>query len=573
MVITYKRVLLSGLGFLLLMVAAHPAAAQGPPDQYPSVRASGDADQDGVPDSLDICPAVVYQPGFDWSDCAPMDENPDNDLEPQCKARERVVQTLLSSGVFITHIAFAVVMGDTINFADAFLYVGAGQYQHDPDGINRLYRVGSTTKSITAAAAKVLEESGELSLEDFVNDDDATQVFTGGERSLRHLLSHQGAFKLDSGALHLFCYPGDLEAFWAEADDLVSPHYDSAVYGNLGGGYQYSAFNYSLAGAYMASRTGESFAQILQTQVFDPAGMCTATLDGFRAVDTPIGSAAGVSQSAAMHVGPYINQVSPTDELCEDNFYSSEDLPGDDYTWQNYYVDEADAGARDPAGGVIASVIDMAHFAKALLNSYHDPDGLLSQDGVRDLWGATTDLGCFPDCPYERYYGLGFFTSSQPGELVTQVGHGGSRAGYASAFVLRPEANMAVCVLANADVSTVALSDLAKTILDDAESAAGVGSDGEVSTLKPSMPSIDPNPLATSGTTTIRLSVPRDAGVRLQVFNVGGRLVSTLANQTYCAGEHSVQWRPADDGLAPGAYFIRFSSLGTTNLQKVVIYQ
>ena len=50
---------------------------------------------------------------------------------------------------------------------------------------------------------------------------------------------------------------------------------------------------------------------------------------------------------------------------------------------------------------------------------------------------------------------------------VNQVGHGGARPGYASAFVLRPERNTAVCILANADVSTVAISILAKTILDD----------------------------------------------------------------------------------------------------------
>lgn len=50
---------------------------------------------------------------------------------------------------------------------------------------------------------------------------------------------------------------------------------------------------------------------------------------------------------------------------------------------------------------------------------------------------------------------------------MNQVGHGGSRPGYASAFVLRPERNRAVCILANADVSTVAMSDVAKAILDD----------------------------------------------------------------------------------------------------------
>jgi CubicO group peptidase (beta-lactamase class C family) len=480
---------------------------------------------------------------------------------------------LLTNGMFTTHLAFAVVINGRIHFADAFSYVGEGQYVHDPDGVNRLYRVGSTSKAITSVAAKILEEKGELSLDEFVSDDDATQIHVNGERTLRHLLSHRGAFKTDYGALHLFCYPGDLAEFWTEPDDLVSPHYDSEVYGNLGGGYQYSAFNFSLAGAYMANRTGEAFARILQTQVLDPAGMCTAMLDGFRAARAPIGDNPGVSQTAVMHVGPYINQVSLSDARCEDNFYSSEDLPGDGYTWQIYYLDEAAAEARDPAGGVIASVIDLAHFAVALLESYRGPSGLLSQDGVKDLWGATTDLGCFPNCPYERYYGIGFFTDSQPGMPVTRVGHGGSRPGQASAFVLRPEANMAACVLANADVSTVAMSDLAKTIMNDFQSSASIDSVDGASLLTPRMVSIGPNPLAKDGKVEIRLTVPRDARVWLQAFDVGGRLVSTLADRMYAAGKYDVTWSPTNDGLAQGVYFIRLTSPGAASFQRIVIAQ
>ena len=174
-----------------------------------------------------------------------------------------------------------------------------------------------------------------------------------------------------------------------------------------------------------------------------------------------------MSTAPVMHVGPYINLVSLTDERCEDNFYSSEDLPGDPYSYQYYHLDEADAEARDPAGGVIGSVVDMAHFAEALLASYNGPDGLISQEGVRHLWEETSDLGCHPDCPYERYYGIGFFTNTPPGEPVTQVGHGGSRAGYTSGFVLWPEANLAVSILVDGDASTVELSDLAKAILND----------------------------------------------------------------------------------------------------------
>ena len=537
----------------------------------PAARDVTDTDQDGLPDSVDVCPFVDYDPDFDWSYCGPMDENPENDPQPGCKARERVANLLLTNGRFTTHMAFAVVIDGQLHFADAFSYIGSGQYEHDPGGVHRLYRIGSTSKTVTAVTAKVLEEAGELSLDEFVNDDDATRLFVNGERSLRNLLTHQGAFKTDYGALHLFCYPGDLAAFWREPDDLVSPHYDSEVYGNLGGGYQYSAFNFSLAGAYLSNRTGESFAHLLQTRVFDRTGMCTATLDGARATAAPIGDNAGVSQADVMHVGPYINQVSLTDGRCEDNFYSSEDLPGDDYSWQIYNLDEADAEARDPAGGVIASVIDLAHFAEALLQSYHGPGGLLSPEGIRDLWGATTDLGCFPNCPYERYYGVGFFTDSPPGVPVTQVGHGGSRPGQASGFVLWPEANMAVCVLANADVSTAAMSDLAKTILNDFQSVTGIGSDDEASPTTGPALSIAPNPLPSGGTAAIRFLLQRDAWVRLQAFDVGGRSVGTLANGQRAAGAHEVRWSPSRDGLGPGVYFLRLSSPGSVESRRVVM--
>ncbi len=428
-----------------------------------------DWDEDGLPNVCDGCPSVLFEPGFDWRACAPMDRNPDNDRDPECKARERVLNQLLNRSAFSTHIAFAVVIRDRVHFADAFTYVGQGQYEHDPDGIHRLFRIGSTSKSVTAVAATVLEEEGRLSFDDYVNDDDATRL-EFGQVTLRQLMSHRDAFKVDNGAIHLFCYPRDLTAFWLEPDDRVSPHYDSQPYGNLGGGYNYSAFNYSLAGAYLVTQSRQSFARIVQTRVFDPAGMCTATIDHRRAASVPNGWPAAVAQGPSMIVGPYINLVSQQDERCEDNFYSSEDLPGDPFDWQYYNLDEAAAEPRDPAGGVIASVIDLGHFAASLLDSYHDRGGLISPAGVRRLWERTTDLGCRPNCPYDDYYGIGFFTNALPGRPVTQAAHGGSRPGHASAFVLRPEADLAVSILVNADVSTVTLSNLAKTILDELES-------------------------------------------------------------------------------------------------------
>ena len=427
-----------------------------------------DSDHDGLPNRCDACPTVIYSPGFSADVCQPMDLNPDNDSLPECKARERVAQFMVGDPTFMRHIAFSVVKDGEVHFADAFQYLGGGQFAHDPEGIHRIFKIGSTSKSVVAATAKIMEEQGELSLGDHVSDDDASQVLVGGERTLLQLLTHDGAFLLDVGAIHLYAYPGDLAAFWAEPDDSVSPHYDQPPYGNLGGGYQYSAFNYSLAGAYLSVKTGETFENVIQTRLFDPAGMCTATLAKYRAASSPIGDYVATAQNTgSMHVGPYINLVSPTDPLVEDNYYSSDALYGDSYTWLPYRLDEASAEARDPAGGVMASVVDLAHFAAMLLQSYHGTGGLLSPAGVRDLWWATHDLGCAPNCPYASYYGIGFFTEAQYGEPVVQCEHGGVRPGFTSAFVLRPEANRAVTVLVNGNPSSVALSDLAKAILDD----------------------------------------------------------------------------------------------------------
>lgn len=426
-----------------------------------------DTDQDGLADFADDCPRLSYDPGFDGSTCNPMDLNPGNDPLAECRARERVAKFMLEDPAFITHIAFSVVKDGQLHFADAFRYLGGGQFAPDPDGVTRLFRIGSTSKAVVAVTAKILEERGELSLDDFVNDSDASRIPQNGQRRLRHLLSHQGAFKVDAGAAHLFCYPGDLQQFWLEPDDLVSPHYTSPTYGNLGGGFEYSAFNYSLAGAYLTTQTGESFEQVIQTRLFDVTGMCTATVDGHRARHSPIGRDWAVAQDGAMHIGPWINLISPTDSLCEDNYYSSEAVYGDPYDWLFYRLDEASAKPRDPPGGVIASVLDMGHFASALLESYHGSNGILSPTGIRELWSATHDYGCAGSCTFQPYYGIGFFTSAQAGQPVVECEHGGVRSGYTSAFVLRPEANRAVSVLVNANASATGLSDLAKQILDD----------------------------------------------------------------------------------------------------------
>ena len=71
----------------------------------------------------------------------------------------------------------------------------------------------------------------------------------------------------------------------------------------------------------------------------------------------------------------------------------------------------------------------------------------------------------------------------------------------------------------------------------------------------------EPNP--TGGMTRIRFDLPIERLVRLDVFDLLGRRVATLADRNYSAGSHSTEWDLRDDNGAPvgaGVYVYRISA-------------
>ncbi|HEB85036.1 MAG TPA: T9SS type A sorting domain-containing protein, partial [Bacteroidetes bacterium] len=79
-----------------------------------------------------------------------------------------------------------------------------------------------------------------------------------------------------------------------------------------------------------------------------------------------------------------------------------------------------------------------------------------------------------------------------------------------------------------------------------------------------------PNPF--NNQTRVRFEVARTAEVRLEVFNVLGRRVATLAGGRYQPGRYSAAWDATR--LASGMYFLRFEVNGTPReAKKVVLLQ
>ena len=76
-----------------------------------------------------------------------------------------------------------------------------------------------------------------------------------------------------------------------------------------------------------------------------------------------------------------------------------------------------------------------------------------------------------------------------------------------------------------------------------------------------------PNPFNPS--TTIRFQIPKQEYVQLRVFDLAGRLVSTLVDRVVSPGVHSVRFAPQN--LASGLYFYRLKTAHFTQMRKLAV--
>lgn len=80
-----------------------------------------------------------------------------------------------------------------------------------------------------------------------------------------------------------------------------------------------------------------------------------------------------------------------------------------------------------------------------------------------------------------------------------------------------------------------------------------------------------PNPF--NPKTTIAFSLPEPNDVRLEIYDVAGRRVTTLVNERLGAGEHRVEWNgvaSTGDRVASGVYFYKLTS-GEQNVSKKMV--
>lgn len=287
-----------------------------------------------------------------------------------------------------------------------------------------LYRLGSISKPITAAAAMQLWEHGKLDLDSPVQKYCPAFPQKPWPITTRELLGHLG------GIRHY--HVSELPYSESEADPEVgnTHHFENGIAGGLkffandplvaqpGTHFNYSTQGYTLVGCAIEGASGEKYADYVRDNILLPAGMLHTVPDDRFAI-IPLRT----------------------------RFYSKDKSGG------VVNADFLDSSYKVPGGGWLSSVPDMARFEAAILTD-------------RLIKGATRAIMWTPQVPSDglgrMVYGLGWETGTTGG--VKDVGHGGSQQGTSAKILIAPDARDGVVVLANLDASGV--SGLASQLLE-----------------------------------------------------------------------------------------------------------
>ena len=83
---------------------------------------------------------------------------------------------------------------------------------------------------------------------------------------------------------------------------------------------------------------------------------------------------------------------------------------------------------------------------------------------------------------------------------------------------------------------------------------------------------IYPNPF--SGSTNISFSIPQSQKIILQIFDVQGRLIRTVADEVINEGVHTLTWDARDNGgneVSDGIYFLKMATENKVNTTSLLI--
>jgi subtilisin family serine protease len=127
------------------------------------------------------------------------------------------------------------------------------------------------------------------------------------------------------------------------------------------------------------------------------------------------------------------------------------------------------------------------------------------------------------------------------------------------------------CDLNTQGLTEAAIDDFALETFQAIDTDVAAASDGIRST---ELFASRPNPFRAGGEVSIRFQLPRAEDVEVRIYDLSGRVVTTLAEGRFAAGEHRLAWDGRDAGgkeVASGVYFYRMKSDTRTESRRLTI--
>ena len=311
-------------------------------------------------------------------------------------------------------LAVAIVSADSVLFVKGYGVRELGR----PDAVDAgtRFAIGSTTKAMTALALGMLVDEDRIEWDapviTYLPHFRMADPWVTRELTVRDLLTHRGGL-------------GNADQLWTTVDyttdeiirrvATITPAY------SLRSQFIYQNIMYAVAGAVIEAAAGVSWAEFLQTRIFDPIGM--------RATEAYLADLAGQSNIAVPHV----------------------EIDGTIQPGENRSVD-----AVGPAGSVWSSAGDMALWSRFVLDSARvNGRRLVTAETYTELLSpqVIAPLDMYPTTtltrPHFFTYGLGWFLHDYSGEAVAM--HTGSINGMSALIGLLPDREVGIYVLANLD--------------------------------------------------------------------------------------------------------------------------
>lgn len=266
--------------------------------------------------------------------------------------------------------------------------------------------LGSTTKSFTALAVMQLVEAGKIDLDAPVTtylpwfhtaDAEASAQIT-----VQNLLNQNSGLPTYAGREGFLDNDQSAMALENRIRNLSSVQLSQPA----GQGYEYTNENYNILGLIVQTVSGKSYEEYVHSAIFDPLQMRH--------------SAAALSDPAAI------------------------DLATGYRNWLFWPVafDAPYPRSLTPAGMLISSAEDMAHYLVAQLNDgRYGNNHLLSPQGISTLHTPGSAISPMSS------YGMGWVIQGQPGS--TEIWHSGDEANFHSNMLLLPDQDIGIVILLN----------------------------------------------------------------------------------------------------------------------------